>query len=115
MEVKFKCDINPNRIAAKIAESKEFWTIAHLEWWRLITPYTPFQTGNLAEDVTITAEAIKYNSPYANRMYKGDNFNFRKDKHPLASARWDRAAKPSQLPCLARTLNNYIKSGRFKF
>ncbi len=115
MEIKFKCDINPNRIAAKITENKEFWTIAHTEWWRLYKDYVPFQNGNLMENVTITEKGIKHNEPYAHRMYEGDNFNFHKDKHPLASARWDEAAKPSQLPKLARTLNSYIKSGRFKF
>ncbi len=115
MKVKLKCDINPNKIVSKITGNKDFWTIAHMEWWRLISPYTPFQTGNLMEDVTVTAEGIKYNSPYAHRMYTGDGFNFCTDKHPLASAHWDKVAKPSQLPCLARTLNNYIKAGRFKF
>lgn len=115
MEVKFKCDINPNKIAAKITENKEFWTIAHLEWWRLYKDFVPCQSGRLWEDVTITEKSIKHNAPYAHRVYEGDNFNFRKDEHRLASARWDEAAKPSQLPELARTLTNYIKSGRFKF
>lgn len=117
MEVKLKCNINPNKIAAKITENKDFWTTAHMEWWRQYKDYTPYRNGHLMENVTITDKGIKHNEPYAHRMYEGTDFNFYRGEqgHPLASARWDQAAKPSQFPKLARTLNNYIKAGRFKF
>lgn len=115
MEIKLKCNINPQKITDKIQNNKAFWNTAHLEWWRLMQPYTPFQTGALMYNVTITEKGIKYKSPYAHRMYTGDGFNFRTDKHGLASARWDQAAKPSQFPKLIRTLNGYVKAGRFKF
>lgn len=110
MEIKFKCDINPTKIVAKITDSKKLWKTAHAEWWRLISPYTPFQTGNLMSKVSINSERIKYKSPYAHHAYMGENLDFRKDKHPLASARWSEAATPSQLPKLAETLRNYIRS-----
>lgn len=115
MEIEFKCNINPQKITNKVQSNKTFWNTAHLEWWRLMQPYTPFQTGALMNNVTITEKGIKYKSPYAHKMYDGTGINFRSDKHRLASAHWDKAAKPSQLPKLAQTLNNYIKSGRFEF
>lgn len=115
MEIKFNCNINPHKITSRIMENEKFWKTAHAEWWRLYKDFVPCQSGRLWEDVTITEKSIKHNAPYAHRMYEGDNFNFHKDEHPLASAHWDKAAKPSQLPELSRTINNYIKSGRFKF
>lgn len=117
MEIKFNCNINPDKIAKKITENKEFWTLAHMEWWRLYKDYVPFQSGNLMRNVTVSETGIKHNEPYAHRQYEGDNFNFYRGEqgHPLASARWDKAAKPTQFPKLIRTLNGYIKSGRIKF
>lgn len=115
MEIKLKCNINPNKIVSKITGNKDFWMIAHMEWWRLYKDYVPYQSGNLMANVTVTEKGIRHNEPYAHRMYTGDEFNFRTDKHELASARWDKAAKPSQFPKLIRTLNGYVKAGRFKF
>lgn len=59
--------------------------------------YVPFRTGNLMKSgitgTVIGSGEIKYNAPYARRMYYGVNFHFRKDKHPLATAQWFEKAK----------------------
>ena len=114
MKLTFDININSKKIASKITDNKQLWLRANTEWWRLISPYTPFDTGNLMEDVEITPEHILYRSPYAHRQYDGDNFDFSKEKHPLASARWDKAAKPSQFPKLIETLQNIIDAGGIK-
>lgn len=88
------------------------WTFAHTEWHKLISPYTPRQTGTLMETVRIDNKGITYLSPYAHRMYEGESFNFRTDQNPLACAHWDQKAAPTQLPRLASAIQKYIDSGR---
>jgi hypothetical protein len=67
-------------------------------WHRLITPFTPMDTGYLANDsVTISATKsvgyIRYKTPYARINYFGATRKFQVHKHRLASYRWDLAAK----------------------
>lgn len=95
-----------------------FWRFGANEWWKLISPYTPMDTGALFESVNIRGDegsgSVEYKQPYAHRMYNGQRMHFRKDKHPLASAEWDKAAEPSQKPRLIQSMQNYIDSGRLK-
>lgn len=42
----------------------------------------------------------------------GKSLQYKRDQHPLASAFWDKAAQPTQLPKLIRTMQRYIDSGR---
>jgi len=53
----------------------------------------PRETGNLEVDNSSTgAEGnkgyIRYNTPYARRLYYHPEYNFRKDKNPNAQGRW---------------------------
>jgi hypothetical protein len=55
---------------------------------------------------------IHHKAPYALRQYEGDNFNFRKTEHPLATARWDVAAKQAgKAKQLAEDTEAYIRRG----
>ena len=126
---------------AKIAgavDGDAFWTFAATEWWRLITPYTPKDSGALAETVSITPKTIEYTSPYAHYQYVGDVYGpsipimqsgavvgfFSKKgetKHPtgaklkytnpLASAQWDKAAEPTQKSALIARIQEFIDGG----
>lgn len=110
IEVASSIDIPKN--LEKINNSA-FRKFAHTEWNRLIFPYVPFNTGTLAESVNISADCIEYRAPYALSVYK-NNRNYRKDKHPLASAQWDKAAEPTEKPKLIAALQAYVDSGRLK-
>ncbi len=117
---------------------KEFWLFAANEWWRLVTPYVPMDSGALATTTDIEVPKgeklsesviesiakssgnikgkegyaeIEYISPYAEPMYEND-YNFRTDKHPLASSQWDKAAEPQQKPKLIGAMQDYVDSGR---
>lgn len=94
--------------------SDKFWTFAATEWKRLYDPYVPYRTGTLANTVTITPGQIEHTVPYAAYIYNG-NFRFRKDQHPKASRRWDKAAEPTQKPKLIHSMQAYVDSGRLKF
>ena len=58
---------------------------------RYCHPYVPYLHGPLSETVEVTPECVRYIQPYARRQYYGDDFNFTKDYHPLATSRWDEA------------------------
>ena len=65
----------------------------------------------LARDVRIAPGVIEHLAPYARRVYRGRNMSFRRDRHPLASAAWDRAAEPAQKPKLIRELQAFVDGG----
>lgn len=114
MKITVESHINIPRNLAKV-EDKKYWTFAANEWHRFITPYVPMDTGTLAETVNINSSKlygeVEYLAPYAHRMYE-NNYNFRKDKHKLASAHWDKAAEPTQKPKLIAAMQDYADSGR---
>lgn len=115
-----------------------FWTFAATEWWRLITPYTPVDSGNLSQQVTIEPKTITYTAPYAHYQYVGEVYGPNipimqggvvvgffspkgQPKHPtgsklnyhspLASARWDKAAEPTQKSALIARVQEFIDGG----
>lgn len=111
-DIKITSSIDIPKHLAKI-DGPAFWKFAHNEWNKLIFPYVPFNTGTLAESVDISAEAITYKTPYASAVYI-QNRNFRKDLHPLASSKWDKAAELTEKPKLIEALQKYVDSGRLK-
>lgn len=82
---------------------------ANTTLYKLVDPYVPFREGNLAHNVDITADYVLYKVPYAKRMYYGKGFKFSKDKHPLATAEWDKIAMKTQEGKLIQSIENYIK------
>jgi hypothetical protein len=92
----------------------ELGTFAAATWHRLYTPYVPMDSGMLAQDVRISPWEIVHNVPYAGRQYRGITHDFRRNKHPLASAQWDQAAMPAKLGTLNRTLTEYLATRRRK-
>ena len=113
MNISVKVQIDSARLAKAVKNDTMLWTFAASTWHRLYQPYVPFRTGTLANLVTITSGQITHDAPYAKRCYEG-NFNFRKDKHPLATSKWDEAAQLSQFPKLIKSVQAYIDSGRVK-
>ena len=94
-----------------------FWTFAASEWHKLITPFKPKQTGTLSESVNISPKSINYTEPYDNRIYNGVGMNFTIDgqgSHSQASAKWDKAAMPTQERPLIASMQAYIDSGRLE-
>ena len=139
LSIKTKLDI-PGTL--KKVEDPMLWKFAANEWHKLITPYTPMETGTLSEDVKIKGEVktgyIEYTSPYAHYQYEGkamgDSFfnpdfgfwslkgkpkhytgkslNYDKSRHPKACAKWDKVAEPTEKPKLIQAMQGYVDSGR---
>lgn len=109
VSINTKFDIDAREIAARYTSDKVM-LFAASEWYRLISPYTPMDTGTLMTSAEVTPGQIRYTMPYAHRTYYR-NANFRRDKHPLASREWDKAAAPVQLSKLTAALEAFIKRG----
>lgn len=107
MELRVRSEVDIPR-AIKRIDNDPFWTFAASEWNRLIYPFVPFDTGALASNTTIEPKKIIYEQEYAAAVYKM-NANFKKDKHPLATREWDKAAAPSQKSKLIAAMKSYIK------
>ena len=112
MRIEIETDINARALREKVKNNASFWTFAAAEWHRLYAPYVPYKTGMLEGTVSITPGMIEHTVPYARYQYYGETHNFSREMHPLASAKWDKAAEPLQKRKLILTLQNYIDSGR---
>lgn len=106
--------VDVHGITSKAENDRTFWTFAASEWHRLYSPYVPMQSGMLKDTVTIRPKEIEHTVPYARYQYYGTGFHFSKIMNPKASAKWDQAAAPTQLPKLASSMQAYIDSGRLK-
>ena len=108
VNITWKKKLNPKDISNRYV-NKDVMMFAHNEFWRLYFPYVPMDTGTLAESVEITPDYVRHTVPYAARLYYGDNMNFHKDRHPLATAHWDEVAMQTQRDKLVRAVENYMK------
>lgn len=106
-----KIDIDGKKIANKVI-TDSVRVFANTTLYRLATPYTPFREGGLLTNVYINKDYIHYKSPYAKVAYKGKNMNFNKDKHPLATAYWDREAMKSKKQQLIDDTERFIERKR---
>ena len=100
-------NIDKKAILNAVQLDDEFGMYAANSWRKLVEPYVPYNTGRLCNDVTIKPFAVQYNAPYASEVYES-NMNFRKDKHPLATAHWNEVASPAVMDYFVRDLQSYI-------
>lgn len=64
---------------------------------RCSAPFVPFREGTLMKSGTlgtvVGSGVVKYNAPYAGRVYYGTGMNFNKNHHPQACAQWFEKSK----------------------
>lgn len=111
MQVKWIKDLNAMELQEELFNSN-VRLYANNSLYKYCDEYVPFDTGTLSRDVIVTEEYVEYQQPYAHRIYNGIDFNFKKDKHPLATARWCDVSMEINKDKLARDINNYIKYKR---
>ena len=75
---------------------------------KYVSPYTPYNTGRLCNDVTYKPYKLIYNAPYAEETYNNMKMNFPKDKHPLATAKWVEVAMPAVRDYIIQDLQDFI-------
>ena len=98
-------DIDPAAIAGRIVDEA-----AQEILYTLVSDYVPRDTGRLMRDVEITPDGITYRAPYAARVYNGEGLDFSKEKNPLATAQWDKAAMAARKEQLIALMQAYFNS-----
>ena len=93
----------------KIATDERVGTFVASECQRLMSPYVPMDTGMLYQQVVIEPFSVTYTQNYAQKVYYGEDIDFNKEKHPLATAKWDVAMFSAKQSELAKTISEYIK------
>lgn len=106
--------LNMDFPAEKLMNDDAFWYYAAVQWHKLYKDYVPRQTGLLAGTVQFKPKEIEHTQPYARYQYEGHLDHSRAENADKASAKWDLAAAPTQLPKLYSSLQAYIDSGRVK-
>lgn len=101
-------NFDKNAIISKVKDNPEIGRHAAETWRDLVEPYVPYNTGRLCHDVTIKPYVVQYNAPYAGKVYNDLKMNFRKDKHPLATAKWNEVAMPAVKDYLVKEMQNFI-------
>lgn len=104
----------------------DFKQYMHEEFYKLMFPYIPYDTGTLASTTedkilnlsdeqsmnigltsgNIDSSGITFNAPYAVRSYY-ENRNWHKEKHPLATEEWAEAAMNAHEQELINRLQEY--------
>ena len=110
--VKVKVDLKKAGMS-KITDDVKLFAVDDM--FRLMSPYVPMESGTLFETVDRSPKGVLYKSIYARYQYNGVNFHFNHDpnKHPLATAKWDKAMLAAHGDKLMRDIQNYInRKGR---
>ncbi len=86
-------------------------TMLNNEILRISDPFVPFDTGNLKNKGAIEPSntAISYDTPYARRMWYGDNFNFQ--GAPIRGSRWVERAWAIDGNEVISNINRAIRNG----
>ena len=106
-------NINKQAIVDVVKADDEFGRVAAETLRKLVEPYVPYNTGRLCNDVTVKPFSFEYNAPYASSVYNDMKRNFRKDKHPLAAARWVEVAMPVVREYFIQDMQNYVSGKEF--
>ena len=104
-----KVQVDMSGVQAKLDEFLDPVTMLQIQsiFAEVIDPWTPFLTGQLHSDLTITDEGVTYNSSYAADKYYGEVFC--KDYHPLATSHWDKVAMETQMPLMIEKVTEILK------
>lgn len=93
----------------KIATDKRLGSFLANEAADGMDKYVPMRTGQLAHSARPLPFKVRYIAPYAIYPFTGYGMTFRKDKHPLATSRWDRAYAAAEGEKLGRLGTEYVK------
>lgn len=78
---------------------------------RYMDKFVPMDTGALAQNYVTEPFKVTYNEPYAQYIFNGEGFNFQKEKHPQATAHWDKACQSAYSVKIAKEVSEFIKRG----
>lgn len=66
---------SPQATAKRICEDNRVGLFLATTWHRYFSEYTPMQTGNLRDSVSLEPFKVTYNQPYAHYQWEGIKYN----------------------------------------
>lgn len=109
MATEIKIELNTRQIIKRICHDNKNGEFLASIWARYMDKYVPFDSGMLANSAQIEPYKVIYPQSYAHRIYEGGNFNFSKEKHPLATAKWDEICAKANKAKVAKEYTEYLK------
>lgn len=85
---------NPTQTMRRICDNDRTRIFLAETCARYMDKFVPMDKGKLSKDYTCDPGKVIYSTVYARRQFYGTNFNFSRDMHPNATARWDKAVSP---------------------
>ena len=98
---------NNKEIIDRIMDSSTGIFVAET-WGRYFSKYVPMQSGTLSQNYETEPYKVIYTAPYAHKMHEGDDFNFSKEQHPLATAHWEIPSFNANKEKVAKEITSYI-------
>lgn len=116
MSIRISAKLVDNKVEKKIQDigtNDNLGMFMASEFYRLMIPFVPMDTGMLYQNVNIDPFTITFTQPYAHRIYTGDDLTFNREKHPNATDHWDRTTRTVKGEQFARTVMRYLnKNGK---
>ena len=113
MPVKFYLNRKIPDIIRNCGVNEESLKFAAGEARRLMNDFVPMNTGKLAESAEDIVDGnvgrVVYSQPYAAFCYYGEGRSFSREKHPKASAFWDKAMLQFHAVELRDSVRKFIK------
>lgn len=92
VDAKVKADLSGvSSKVARLSKDQGLGSFLASEAARGMDKFVPMRTGSLANSAQAKPFKVTYSMPYAQRVYHGSGLRFTTDKHPNATAYWDRA------------------------
>lgn len=106
----FSVKININKGAVKrITGDRRVGIFTAESFAKHANPFVPMYTGALSQNYKTEPYKVTYTAPYARKMFYGTGFNFSKESHQLATARWDKATKTAKGNVIAKEVEEFIR------
>lgn len=110
MKTKFTWNGDVNSIAKRKVGGKNAGLFLANTCAKYMDPYVPYDTGTLASSYVCKPFRVEYITPYAERVYFGDNLNFSRDQHILASSHWDIPMKNARKNDIAKDVTSFLRT-----
>lgn len=109
MSVTVKVTINEASILNKVESLLDDETRMAIQqaFAEIIDPWTPYRSGDLSTDITVTPDGVTYNVPYSTKKYYGEAYT--KTVHPLATSHWDEVAMQTEMPVLESRVKEILE------
>lgn len=97
--------------ATKIVTSEEVGLAFSKYLAEYAKQYTPYDTGNLLDSLSILPYQLIYDAEYASIVYNSNKLNFSKDKNNLATSHWVEVAFTTHGDDIIRKVNTTVLGG----